>query len=359
MATSAEYDLGEFAFPRGWFIVAQEEEATSKPTPLRYFGKDLVMYRGASERVVVMDAYCPHMKTHLAKNDRSFVVLDGNQVEGDDIRCPYHAWKFGPDGMCNEIPYSPAPIPKTASIHSYPVLEWGGFILIWHDMELGEPDYQPYALPEWENQNWLNWKIDYLGQLDLHPIEIIDNMCDKAHLAPIHGTLDVSYFENEISGLTLRQRVATNHRMMPDSVMSNDTWYLGPGFLLSRMNTFYNSIMLVAHTPVEDGTVKAWHGLLVELKSETPSDEDLSVIQMFQESSHQTLLQDFDVWNSKDPCFNILQVIGDGPFSKARSWYKQFYNPRDKASEIHTAVDGVYVTKGTHRDPWDTPALKH
>jgi len=112
MATTAEYGIGEFTFPRGWFMVGESKDATHKPIPLRYFGRDLIMYRGESGRVVVMDAYCPHMKTHLAKNESSYIVMDGKQVEGDDIRCPYHAWKFGPDGMCNEIPYSPAPIPK-------------------------------------------------------------------------------------------------------------------------------------------------------------------------------------------------------------------------------------------------------
>ena len=90
MATTAEYGIGEFTFPRGWFMVAESAEATNKPVPLRYFGRDLIMYRGASGRIVVMNAYCPHMKTHLAKNESSYIVMDGKQIEGDDIRCPYH-----------------------------------------------------------------------------------------------------------------------------------------------------------------------------------------------------------------------------------------------------------------------------
>jgi len=69
MATTAEYGIGEFTFPRGWFMVGETKDATNKPIPLRYFGRDLIMYRGESGRVVVMDAYCPHMKTHLAKNE--------------------------------------------------------------------------------------------------------------------------------------------------------------------------------------------------------------------------------------------------------------------------------------------------
>ena len=67
MAKTNEYGIGQYTFPRGWFMVGESAEATNKPSSLRYFGRDLIMYRGTSGRVVIMDAYCPHMKTHLAK----------------------------------------------------------------------------------------------------------------------------------------------------------------------------------------------------------------------------------------------------------------------------------------------------
>ena len=48
MATAADYDLGEFTFPRGWFMVADAEKVTRTPLSVRFFGKDLVLYRGES-----------------------------------------------------------------------------------------------------------------------------------------------------------------------------------------------------------------------------------------------------------------------------------------------------------------------
>ena len=116
MATTAEYGLGEVTYPRGWFMVAEASEVADKPISVRFFGEDLVLYRGESGAVYMVEAYCPHMGTHLAKNETSYVVLDGEHIEGESIRCPYHAWKFGPDGKCNEIPYSPQPIPEKARI---------------------------------------------------------------------------------------------------------------------------------------------------------------------------------------------------------------------------------------------------
>ncbi len=109
MATSKDYRLGEFTFPRGWFMIAAAEELnTHKPLAVRFFGNDFALYRGrATGKVVLLDAYCPHMKTHLAApNHTSYVVIDvgGSNIDGDGIRCPYHAWRFGPDGKCDDIP---------------------------------------------------------------------------------------------------------------------------------------------------------------------------------------------------------------------------------------------------------------
>lgn len=353
MAKTTDYNLGEFTFPRGWFMVAESPQATQKPSSLHYFGRDLVLYRGESGQVVVLDAYCPHMKTHLAKNETSYVVMDGQHVQGDDIRCPYHGWKFGPDGKCNEIPYSPAPIPPSACIRSYPVREWGGVILVWYDEEKETPDYEPYSLPEWEDEKWINWKIDYMGELGCHAQEVIDNIADKAHLGPIHGSTDMVYFENEFDDHIVRQKLAAGHRTLADNVMTNDTWYTGPGLLMSRMNGYYNSLMLVAHTPVEDGTIKAWHALMVEPPNVPPSSEDVQAVEAFQEGSRLALMQDFDVWANKQPCLQIMQVVGDGPFAKVRQWYKQFYNPRTKAQTYQKAVNGHYITRGTQRDPYE------
>ena len=105
MATTADYGLGEFTYPRGWFMVARSEEIGTTPVAARFFGEDVVLYRGGqSGKVFMLEAYCPHMGTHLARNTTSYVVKDGEHVQGDNIRCPYHGWRFGPDGRVNQIP---------------------------------------------------------------------------------------------------------------------------------------------------------------------------------------------------------------------------------------------------------------
>ncbi|HEU0196640.1 MAG TPA: Rieske 2Fe-2S domain-containing protein, partial [Nevskiaceae bacterium] len=87
MATSKDYGLGEFTYPRGWFLIADASKVTSEPQPLHFFGRDLALYRGKqSGKVFLLDAICPHMGTNIACETQSWTALDG-RVEGDCIRC--------------------------------------------------------------------------------------------------------------------------------------------------------------------------------------------------------------------------------------------------------------------------------
>jgi 3-ketosteroid 9alpha-monooxygenase subunit A len=351
MAKAQEYGLGEFTFPRGWFMIAAADELQQRPLALRFFGQDLVLYRGRSGRVVLLDAYCAHMGTHLAKNDTSYVVRDG-QIEGDSIRCPYHAWRFGPDGRCDDIPYYKGPIPKAACIRSWPVVERMGCVFMWHDPEGGLPDYDLPHFAEWDDPRWVRWKIDHLGELTLHPTEVLDNMADVAHLGPVHGST-VEYFENEFQDHIVIQRQGGGHRTLASGagLLSTDTWYTGPGILNSRLTGGFETIMLITHTPVDDGTVKAWHALLVKSPHDVATEEDIVNARAFQETSRLAFAQDFDVWMHKKPCFNPLQLPTDGPFHKVRQWYRQFYNPRAQAREVHKQLNGVHVVKGMAAAP--------
>ena len=345
MATAAEYALGEQKFPRGWFMVADSEELKDRPLALRFFGRELVLYRGKSGRAVMLDAYCAHMGTHLARNNTSYVIHDG-QIEGDSIRCPYHAWRFGPDGRCDDIPYYKGAIPRAACIRSWPVVERMGCVFVWHDPENAPPDYEVPFFQEWNDPQWVRWRIDHLGELALHPVEVLDNMADVAHLGPVHG-MTVRYFENEIRDHVLIQRQGGAHRTLASDAgtLSTDTWYTGPGILNSRLIGEFETIMLITHTPIDDGVVKAWHGLMVKSGSRIATDEDVVAARSYQEASRLAFAQDFDVWKHKRPCVTPLQLPTDGPFHKVRLWYRQFHNARARAGDIQRQVNGTHFVK--------------
>ncbi len=344
MALTADYAIGTFTFPRGWFMVAESSEVTQKPLAVRYFGQDLALFRGHSGRVILLDAYCPHMGTHFVKNATSYVIHDG-QVEGDSLRCPYHAWRFGPDGKCNHIPNHTGSIPTAARVRSWPLIEAFGAVFVWHDPEGGDPEWAAPSLPEYGQPGWVPWTFDHLGTLACHPQEVIDNIADYAHLGPVHGST-VEWYRNEFHGHRAVQYQGGGHRTLVSTggaapTLSTDTTYHGPGFLLSYMSGFYESIIYIAHTPVDDGLIKVWHGLLVKCAQDVPTAEDITNARSYQEMSRLAFAQDFDVWANKRPAQTILQTSADGPFHKARIWYKQFYNPRAQREQFRKQVEGT------------------
>lgn len=345
MARTQDYGLGSHTFPRGWFVVAEAAEVAGAPLAVRYFGQELVLYRGESGAAYMVDAFCPHMGTHLARNTSSYVVQDRIHVEGDNIRCPYHAWRFGPDGKCNEIPYAKGPIPAAARIRTWRVQEKYGCIFAWHDPEGGEPDFDLPVIAEWDDPAYVRWDLDRLGELPCHPKEVVDNIADVAHLGPTHGGPS-EYFHNEIDGVVVRQRQGAQHRSLAvGEMLETDTFYTGPGVLLSYFNGG-GSIMFIAHTPVDDGMIKAWHGLLVHSGKAEAEPADKAMQQAYQAGSLAAFAQDFDIWRNKAPCITPMAVPGDGPYGKVKVWYQQFYNPRDQAAEFQARANGFYEIKG-------------
>jgi len=346
MATTAEYGLGKQTFPRGWFMIGESETITTKPQAVRFFGRDFALYRGHSGRVVLLDAYCPHMGTHLAHNTTSWVVRDGQHVEGDSIRCPYHGWRFGPDGKADDIPYHKGTVPKAACVRSWKIEERGGCVFVWHDPENGEPDYQLPTFAQWDDPSWVRWKIDHLGTLPCHPQELIDNICDMQHLSPIHGST-VDYFENEFRDHVAMQRQGGGHRTLTHGKgFSTDTWYTGPGILQSLMTGDYESLMMICHTPVDDGVTRAWHALMVKAPNCPPTAGDIANARAYQAEALSAFAQDFEVWNYKAPALTVMKLNEDGPFDKARMWYRQFYNPRSEAAKYQDRVRGIHRIPG-------------
>ncbi len=346
MATSAQYGLGEYAFPRGWFAVGSAAEARRKPTALRFFGQDLVLYRGTSGRVVLLDAYCPHMGTHLASGENSATSVSDTHMEGDDIRCPFHAWRFGPDGVCNEIPYYDGAIPPGARIKSWAVEERYGVIFAWHDPENQAPDFPLVDFPEWDDPAWARWEgLEYLCDLN-HPIEIFDNMSDVAHLGHLHGGHAIAY-ENAYEGHLMhqRQRSAVEAGGVFDDTYSTLAGYVGPGIAFGKFQEMF-AREIICITPIDDGSCRLWQTAMMKARPGQSAEEAKAMQVGTSAMFGNGLMTDGDVWKHKKPAINPMQLSSDGPFWQSRTWYSQFYNPRARAAEIVGKVAGTHYARG-------------
>ncbi|MDD3800031.1 MAG: Rieske 2Fe-2S domain-containing protein [Novosphingobium sp.] len=356
MATAADYGFGEFQFPRGWFMIGTAQDATETPVPVRFFGTDMVLYRGKSGKPRLVEAYCPHMGAHLAKNSTSYIVRDGEQVQGDSIRCPFHGWRFDENGQCDDIPYSDF-IPKAACLKTYPLTERAGIIWTWHDPEGLEPDY---PLPDfgghYDEPGWVNWDMIHLGDLKIHGCEIVDNMADYGHMAPVHGSREGVYFANEFTDHVVHQYFGTTHRTAmtqnDDNILMLDTWRTGPGILESDMVGQYHGYWLIASTPIDEGVERMWTGIMVKAGDGIApiSDEQAAGAKAFAETGIHGLAQDVEIWDNKRPCINPMAIPADGPYPRLRIWYGQFFNPRDKAAAIQKRANGKTLTLDKRED---------
>jgi 3-ketosteroid 9alpha-monooxygenase subunit A len=355
MAKTADYGLGEFTYPRGWLMVAASDTVTAVPSEGRFFGEDVVFYRGASGRPAMLGAYCPHMGAHLGVGLGGATARKGLQVEGDSIRCPNHGWRFGADGRCLQIPYSPMKIPATLGVRSWRVEERAGCIFAWHDPEGGEPTYELPEFAEWHDPRWLRWSIDQVGELEVHPLELAEHGVDKIHLANVHGADRILAHQVSFSAHRA-QTTSTTALVLADGTGSEPSVvhsrYTGPALLLAEIPGERPAILLFCHTPTDDGKVRAFHGVMMRARGAAVTEEDRAAHRSMCKLSLESFNQDLTLFRRKRPTLRPAQIPGDGPFRQYRLWYSQFYQPRSQTAAIQAAAAGVIETNDVYDAPW-------
>lgn len=114
----------------GWFMIGWSAEfEVGAVKALKYFGEDLAAYRDESGQLHVLEAHCKHLGAHIGH---------GGKVVGDCIECPFHGWRWGPEGNNTYIPYQPDQPNRGLRLRSYPVQEQYGCIFMWYQPD-GEP----------------------------------------------------------------------------------------------------------------------------------------------------------------------------------------------------------------------------
>jgi len=156
----------------GWYWALRSKDLkTKQKIALHILGRDLVFYRSESGRVYAMDAHCPHMGAHLAEGS----------VEGENIRCLFHNWKFDSQGGCIEIPCQKS-IQGVPRIKNWPVQEKYGLVWIWNGPQAQQPI--PFV-PELENTE----TTSILGKFfvkECHPNVMMINAIDIQHFTSVH-----------------------------------------------------------------------------------------------------------------------------------------------------------------------------
>ena len=301
-------------YPRGWFVIGWADDfANGEVVSMHYFGQQLVGYRGDDGKVVVLDAYCPHLGADLGV---------GGKVEGTSIRCPFHAWRFGSDGQCNEIPYAEK-IPKRACVNAWQVDERNGLVFLWYGRDGAEPSYRIPEMPECSDPGWTRWSR-HIKTIATKPKEIIENVADKAHFAPVHGT-HVDNFDNEFVDHIAIQRtdgVAYPRGGGEDKFKLTAT-YFGPAYQITEMDSLMPNKLLNCHVPIDENSLHLRFGVM--LKKMAPDAKMDVFTQKYIENLEVGFGEDVRIWENKLWRDRPMYRDGDGPLGKLRKWYRQFY----------------------------------
>jgi 5,5'-dehydrodivanillate O-demethylase len=93
--------------------------------------EDFTLYRGLSGKPYLVEFRCAHRGAQLSIG----------KVEGEELRCLYHGWKYNGEGRCVEQPAEMKPFCDKIKLRSYPAYEYIGLIFAY--LGEGEPPPRP------------------------------------------------------------------------------------------------------------------------------------------------------------------------------------------------------------------------
>jgi phenylpropionate dioxygenase-like ring-hydroxylating dioxygenase large terminal subunit len=159
-------------FAHVWTIVGLARELErDAPLPLVVAGERVVMFRGRDGAPAALIDRCPHRG----------VALSLGQVENGEIRCPFHGWRFGPDGCNLYTPWNPDAKRKRLGAIALPVRERDG--VLWLRTAPGAASEEPPPIDSLARGLRLcaqsfHWRA--------HWTRVMENMLDSPHVAFVH-----------------------------------------------------------------------------------------------------------------------------------------------------------------------------
>jgi phenylpropionate dioxygenase-like ring-hydroxylating dioxygenase large terminal subunit len=304
-----------FPIPLGWFQVAFPDDlAPGEVMPLRYWNRDLVLWRDAAGGFHLQDAFCPHLGAHIGY---------GGYVEGGEVVCPFHGWKFDGAGTCANIPYSERTNRK-ARLTTYPVMERNGFVLAWYHPKGEPPTWEVPVIEEIGDPGWSDWySSSYV--IATVPQEMSENGVDPAHFRYVHGTETVAEVETYETDGPFSKMLSKQSYVTPRGTTWGriDVYNYGPGFSKVWFSGIVDAINVATTTPIDEETTQVRFNFIVRKFD----DEKLTstVADAFVKEINKQIQEDRPIWEHKTFLPTPALADTDGPIIKFRKWYSQFY----------------------------------
>ncbi|WP_424217126.1 Rieske 2Fe-2S domain-containing protein (plasmid) [Streptomyces sp. BI20] len=309
-------------YPNGWFGLADAGELRpGRVLTRRLMDEDVVLYRTAGGTVRAVRPFCPHLGAHLGH---------GGTVVGETIRCPFHHFRFGPDGTCVATGYGTPPPPK-ARVAPLECREVDGFVMVWWHARGEAPSWEiePLAPGEFEPPR------SHVIHLRDHPQDVYENVFDQGHFAPVHGVSATvtrpAVFEGTRAGVSMRYTPGQGVFVATAGLAAEMTVSVqGMGF--SRTETRHPVTGVDCHlwglaTPIGPGRL----ALRVAVSARpTAGRAAASAVNRLTAKALLRLLawdirRDGRIWSNKIHLEHPKLAEGDGPILQYRDWARQFY----------------------------------
>jgi vanillate O-demethylase monooxygenase subunit len=173
------YREGQSFVRNAWYVAAWSDEIGRELMSRTILGEPVLLYRTEAGDAVAMSGLCAHRR----------FPLDQGTLVGDDVRCRYHGFTFGPDGRCVDIPTQPI-VPDRCRVDAFPLVERWAWAWIW----LGDPSRADVALIP--DHDAIGLSADRcLVQAFMVPIGgraaiINENLLDLTHIPYLHRPAD-------------------------------------------------------------------------------------------------------------------------------------------------------------------------
>jgi 5,5'-dehydrodivanillate O-demethylase oxygenase subunit len=168
--TGPETAAGRF-LRRFWLPVALLDDlALGRAKPLRIMNELFTYYRGESGEPHLVGFYCAHRSTQMSTGF----------IEGDEIRCFYHGWKYDGMGQCIEQPAENDAFAAKVRIEGYPVRTYLGVVYAY--LAPGEP-------PEFPRFTTLERAGQVVSRSFVRKSNYwngLENACDQVHINFAH-----------------------------------------------------------------------------------------------------------------------------------------------------------------------------
>lgn len=339
---AVELAMSELPVPWGWFAVGFSHELPlGRVVTRRLAGEEVVVWRGADGGLGASVPTCPHLGAHLGRGS----------VVGSDLRCPFHAFTFAPDGRCTSTG-GPAAPPAGLRVGVRNVCERNGALLVWHHPDGLPPSFE-VPEPEMLPMTSVDRSTTSCFELAGHPVATSENSVDLAHLAAVHRYTDVemessfrtdgtaafvSYSMTRPLGLPVVGRLPLLRRATTRVRFDVSLFGLGVSVVEATIASLgIRTRQLVLSTPVAAGRIEMRLAMQVlHEPSRWRRPAEVVGARVAALGFAHDVRQDLPIWDEQRYVTRPALSHGDGPIVPYRRWAQQFL---DRDVPVQVAVD--------------------